>query len=120
MLALDSTFTALKQLFAPYADRLRIVADSESTYMLEGEYDPALHRPRFFGGVRAGAHQVSLYLMPVYSNPELIGGISDDLRRRLYGKSVFHFTRPDDHLIEEVRALIEVAFRHYERSGFVT
>ncbi len=115
----DETFAALKGLLAPYATRLHVTADGSATYMLDGEYAPAIKRPMFFAGVRAGRAYVSFYLMPVYSNPELMGRISDSLRRRLHGKSCFNFTRPEPELFDELRGLVHSGFDCYERLGYV-
>ena len=115
----DATFAALKAIFAPYVSRLVTSTDTTSTYMLDGEYVAALKRPLFFGGVRQGKAYVSFYLMPVYSNPELMGNISDGLRRRLTGKSCFNFTRPEPELFEELAQLVEASFACYERLNYV-
>jgi hypothetical protein len=115
----DVTFAALKSLLAPYAARLHITADAPGTYMLDGEYAAAMKRPMFFAGVRAGSSYVSFYLMPVYSNPELMGRISDSLRRRLHGKSCFNFTRPEPELFAELSGLVSSGFDCYERLGYV-
>jgi hypothetical protein len=119
MAKFEETFTALKHLLAPYAARLHVSADAPRAYMLEGEYAPAFKRPMFFAGVRAGSTYVSFYLMPVYSNPELMGRISDPLRRRLHGKSAFNFTRPEPELFDELSALVQSGFDCYERLGYV-
>lgn len=115
----ELTFAALKALLAPYEPRLHITADAATTYMLDGEFNPQINRPMFFAGVRAGKTYVSFYLMPVYSNPELMGRISDGLRRRLHGKSCFNFTRPEPELFDELRELVRSGFQCYERLGFV-
>jgi hypothetical protein len=115
----DATFVALKALFDPYVERLTVTADGPTTYMLDGAFSPALKRPMFFGGVRAGKTYVSLHLMPVYTNPELMGRISDALRRRLHGKSCFNFTQPDPELFDELRELLARGFVTYERLGYV-
>src|SRR5215472_10200973 len=86
MARFDETFAELKDLLAPYEPRLTVTSDAPATYMLEGEHNPELKRRMFFAGVRVGRAYVSFYLMPVYSNPELMGRISDGLRRRLHGK----------------------------------
>lgn len=119
MARFDDTFTALRGLLAPYAARLHVTADAPTTYMLDGEYASALKRPMFFAGVRAGSAYVSFYLMPVYSNPELMGRISDPLRRRLHGKACFNFTRPEPELFDELRGLLRSSFDCYERLGYV-
>jgi hypothetical protein len=115
----DATFASLKHLFAPYEPRLYISVDNETTYMLDGEYSAAFKRPMFFGGVRSGRAYVSFYLMPIYSNPELMGNISDALRRRLHGKSCFNFTHAEPELYAELRGLIARGFATYERLGYV-
>jgi hypothetical protein len=115
----ELTFAACKALLAPYAPRLTTSADSATTYMLEGEYAPAMKRPMFFAGVRSGRAYVSFYLMPVYSHPELMGRISDGLRRRLHAKSGFNFTRPEPELLEELRDLVRDGFECYLRLGYV-
>ncbi len=115
----DETFVALKGLLAPYAPRLHVSTDAPNNYMLDGEYAPAIKRPMFFAGVRAGSSYVSFYLMPVYSNPELMGRISDSLRRRLHGKSCFNFTRPEPELFAELSGLVRSGFDCYERLGYV-
>ena len=115
----DQTFADLRALFAPYESRLHVSADAPANYMLEGEHSDELKRPMFFGGVRSGRAYVSFYLMPVYTHPELMGRISDGLRRRLHGKSCFNFTRPEPELFEELRDLVAAGFSHYERLGHV-
>ncbi|HTX58109.1 MAG TPA: hypothetical protein VMH02_00435 [Verrucomicrobiae bacterium] len=115
----EITFAALRALFAPYAARLVATADDASTYMLDGCHCAALKRAMFFGGVRAGKSYVSLHLMPIYTNPELLSRISDALRRRMQGKSCFNFTKPDAALFEELSRLIDAGFRTYLAAGYV-
>jgi hypothetical protein len=115
----DATFTQLKSLFAPYVDRLQTSADTESNFMLDGVFVSEFKRPMFFGGVRRGKAYVSFYLMPMYSNPELLGKISDDLRRRMQGKSCFNFTRVEPELFAELEQLVHAGFACYERLQYV-
>lgn len=119
MPSFGTTFDDLKALLAPYVSRLHVTADSPFAYMLDGEYVAELKRPMFFAGVRAGKSYISFYLMPVYSHPELMGRISDGLRRRLHGKSCFNFTRPEPELFEELRQLVERGFERYRELGYV-
>lgn len=115
----DETFAALKALLAPYTARLNASTDTASNYMLEGEFSPELKRPMFFAGVRQGRAYVSFYLMPVYSNPELMGRMSDGLRRHLHGKSCFNFTKAEPELFDELAQLVHAGFACYERMNFV-
>ena len=62
-------------------------------------------KPIWFGGVRTGKRYVSYYLMPVYVFPDLLDGISPELRRRMQGKSCFNFARVDTPLFAELETL---------------
>ncbi len=119
MPAFGTTFEDLKALFDPYLDRLTVTADTPAQFTLEAGPVSGFRRPIFFGGVRAGRNYVSFHFMPIYSNPELMGGISDALRRRLHGKSCFNFVTPEPELYEELRDLIARGFACYERLGYV-
>jgi hypothetical protein len=48
---------------------------------------------------------VSYYLMPVYVDPCLLDGISENLKRRMQGKSCFNFTETDQPLFKELTRL---------------
>jgi len=113
------TFAALKALFAPYAPALTVTADDERTYMLDGAYSKAMKRAMFFGGVRHGKSYVSLHLMPVYTNPELLSPISDRLRKRLQGKSCFNFNAPEPDLFADLALLIHAGFKKYVDDGYI-
>jgi len=113
------TFRVLRALLAPYADRLHPSEDTASHYMLDGEYSEEFKRRMNFGGVHVRKNFVSLHLMPVYTHPELIGRISDPLRRRMQGKSCFNFIRPDRELFTELSGIIDAGFTLYESIGWV-
>jgi hypothetical protein len=116
---LRGTFTVLKGLLVPYASRLHTTQDSEYFYMLDGEYAAEFKRTMFFGGVQIRRAYVSLHLMPVYTNPELLGAVSDALKKRMQGRSCFNFVRPERDLLVELSALIDRGFVLYERLGWV-
>jgi hypothetical protein len=116
---LDGTFRVLKGLLEQYAPRLHATQDSATFYMLDGEYVPEFNRPMGFAGVQIRRAFVSFHLMPVYSHPELLSGISDSLRKRLHGRSSFNFVRPERDLLVELSALVDRSFALYERLGWV-
>ncbi len=113
------TFRVLKGLLVPYAPRLHATQDTDSFYMLDGEYAAEFKRTMFFGGVQIRRAYVSFHLMPVYTNPELVGNISDALKKRMQGKSCFNFIRPERELLVELSALVDRGFALYERFGWV-
>jgi hypothetical protein len=59
----------------------------------------------FAAGTRLGKRYVSYYLMGVYAAPELMAGMSPELKRRMQGKSCFNFTKIDKALFSELAAL---------------
>jgi hypothetical protein len=119
MIDRSATYAALKALFAPYASRLSVTADDETTYMLDAAYSSVMKRAMFFGGVRYGKNYVSLHLMPVYTNPELLSPISDRLRKRLQGKSCFNFNQPEPDLFADLALLINASFKKFEAEGYI-
>lgn len=61
--------------------------------------------PRFFGAVQTKKSYVSYHLMPVYEDPALLHGITVALRKRMQGKSCFHFKVEDPSLFGELDTL---------------
>jgi hypothetical protein len=115
---LHGTFRVLRALLDPYASRLQVTADTETRYDLGG-YVEEFKRPLVFGSVSVRRNFVSFHLMPVYSHPELIGRISDRLRRRMQGKSCFNFIQPDSELFAELSTIVDAGFKLYESIGWV-
>ncbi|MGA7571212.1 MAG: hypothetical protein WCA80_10435 [Candidatus Aquilonibacter sp.] len=113
------TFAVLKGLLVPYAPRLHAAQDTATFYMLDGEYVSDFKRAMPFGGVQIRRAFVSFHLSPIYSHPELLGSVSDALKKRLHGRSCFNFVRPERELLVELSALVDDGFGLYERLGWV-
>jgi hypothetical protein len=73
----------------------------------------------FFGAVKTGKRSVSFHLMPVYVDPDLVQGISPELRKRIQGKSCFNFTRQDDALLGELETLTAAGFARIQDDGTI-
>ena len=103
----------LEAVLDPYRDRLE-------TYELYGV--PYLRRPGakahdWFAGVSDGKGVVRFFLLPMHQHPELIEGISPELRERKRGASLFAFASIDGPQLEELRALVARAFERYMAEG---
>jgi hypothetical protein len=72
----------------------------------------------WFAGTRVGKNYVSYYLMPVYGRPELLAGISPELRRRKQGKSCFNFSAVDETLMGELATLTERSFEAFMSADY--
>lgn len=94
----------LQAIFDPY--RGRLVASKEGPDGLSLDLPGHEGNPwGYVGGTRLGKRYVSYYLMGVYGAPELLDGISPELRRRMQGKSCFNFTAIDEALFAELAQL---------------
>jgi hypothetical protein len=102
----------LEGVLDPYRDRLE-------AYDLYGA--PYLRRPGakahdWFAGVSEGRGVVRYFLLPMHGHPELLDGVSHELRKRKTGASLFSFTTLDDAGLTELEALVARAFATYMES----
>lgn len=113
-----ATFRALKAILQPLEPDLVKVHDQDDNYYLDTAFIQKNRKPLYFGSVRSGRNRVSFHLMPVYLWPDLLDGVSAELKRRMQGKSCFNFTAPDPDLTE-LRALTNQGFTRYREAGYV-
>ena len=110
----QALFGRFKAMLQPYASKMHLADERPGMYGLdmapEGQRDPST----WFAGTRLGKRYVSYYLMPIYVQPELLEGISPELRRRMQGKSCFNLTKVDEPLLAELERLTAVS---YEATG---
>jgi len=116
---LNAVFTALRAIMAPYAARLDVKKDDPSELYLDTRYLQKNKKPLFFGAVQIKKAFVSVHLMPVYLQPELLAGLSPGLTSRMQGKSCFNFAEVDAALFAELASLTAAASASYEAQGFV-
>ena len=102
---LNAVFTELRAIMAPYAARLDAKKDDATELYLDTRYLQKNKKPLFFGAVQIKNSYVSFHLMPVYTRPELLQGLSAGLKSRMQGKSCFNFSAVDKPLFKELAAL---------------
>ena len=100
-------FEQLKTILKPYAERLTLKADTPDTYYIDGPYSEKWKKPLFFGSAVVKKNYVSFYLMPVYMYPDLLNGISPQLKKRMQGKSCFNFKKVELELFNELAELTQ-------------
>lgn len=98
-------FAALRAILAKHAKALKVTSDGPKGYSLNTPYSEKWKRELFFGGVQVAKNYVSFHLFPVYMFPDLLDGVSDELKGRMQGKSCFNFRAPDAKLFAELAAL---------------
>lgn len=109
----EPIFNELKAILKPYENRPQCTIDQPGHYSLDGAYSPKYKKAVFFGAVQVKKNYVSFYLMPVYIHPHLLAGLSDQLKKRMQGKSCFNFTRLGPDLLSELRALTAASFEDF-------
>ena len=115
----QEVFLELKAILEPYAPKLKVVSDKPGNYYLDTHHVTKNKKPIFFGAAHAGKAYVSFHLMPVYAFPELLEGMSPDLKKRMQGKSCFNFTAVDQRLFKELAKLTKAGFARYKAEKFV-
>ena len=103
-------FDRFRSMLAPYAAQMHVSADARGFYGIDMAPEGARDPSTWFAGTRLGKRYVSYYLMPIYVHPELLDGISPELRRRMQGKSCFNLTKVDERLLAELEALTKAGF----------
>lgn len=101
--------TRLEAVLDPYRDRLE-------AFELYGV--PYLRRPGakahdWFAGVSEGTGVIRFFLLPMHHHPELLDGVSPELRKRKTGASLFAFKTLDDEGLAELERLVARAFERY-------
>jgi hypothetical protein len=111
-------FDQLKPFIKKYAKGMTTTVDDPDAYSLDTKYIMKNQKPLYFGAVKINKRYVSYHLMPVYVFPELLNDISPELKARMQGKFCFNFTKPDDTLFKELKALTRTAYMRYQDAGY--
>ena len=112
-------FQELKTILEPYESKLTVVKDTPNAYYLNtNTIGPSMH-PIWFGGAQIGKAYVSFHLIPVYTVPALLEGMSPALRKRMQGKSCFNFKTADKALFKELKALTKAGYAEFKKIEWV-
>ena len=112
-----SVFEQLKIILKPYAEKLTLKVDTSDTYYIDGPYSEKWKKQLFFGSAQIKKNYVSFYLMPVYMYPELLQGISPELRKRMQGKSCFNFKKMEPELFKELSDLTRKSVNKFQQEN---
>lgn len=115
----QKTFEALHKILYRWAAPMEVAVDEPDHYALDTRHIMKNKKPLEFGSVRIRKTYVSFHLMPIYVNPELTAGLSDQLKKRQQGKSCFNFKAPDEVLFRELALLVQAGYQDYARQGYI-
>jgi len=110
-------FQQLKKILEPFASKLTVTADSTEAYSLDGSYSEQWKRNLFFGSAQIKKNYVSFYLMPVYMYPDLLKGVSSELKKHMQGKSCFNFKKVEPGLFRELTSLTKKGFERFRKEN---
>lgn len=114
-----TVFDELKSILTPYAKKMDVAHDTDTYYLLNTRHIMKNKQPLCFGGVRLGKNYVSFYLMAVYASPDLLKGISPELKKRMQGKSCFNFKEVDKQLFKELKTLTKAGAAKFGDGKFI-
>lgn len=118
---LSTLHDQLRAILEPYASKLVTTRSDARELWLSSHVQQQNRKPLFFGAVRRKTGSVAFHLMPIYTHPALLEGLSDGLRARLKGKGCFDFTARDRSLLKELKTLTRRAFAvHTEHARVIT
>jgi len=112
-------FARLKAIFQPYVKKMDVTGDGETCFMLNTRYIMKNKQPLCFGGVKTGKAYVSFYLMSVYAAPDLLKGMSPELKKRMQGKSCFNFKEVDEKLFRELGKLTRAGAAKFSDEKYI-
>jgi hypothetical protein len=115
----DKVFAKLKSIFQPYMKNMDVTGDSQSSFLLNTRHIMKNKQPLCFGGVRIGKAYVSFYLMSIYACPDLLKGMSPELKKRMQGKSCFNFKEVDEKLFKELKQLTKAGAARFSDENFI-
>ena len=105
--------TRLEAVLDPYRGRLEAFDLYGAPYLRR----PGAKAHDWFAGVSEGKGVVRFFLLPMHHHPELLEGISPELRKRKTGASLFAFKTLDDVQLAELEGLVARAFEGYMAEG---
>ncbi|MFZ3266205.1 MAG: hypothetical protein WA172_19520 [Terriglobales bacterium] len=111
-----SAFEGLRQILKPYDKKLHVTKDQPGNYMSESKSLRYLGKPLMFAGITSKSY-VAFHLFPVYMFPNLVDGISPELKRRMQGKTCWNFKKAEESLFGELGKVVEASFRRFEEMG---
>ena len=115
----ESVFSELRAILTRHVGALSVTEDSPNRYCLEGGHHPKHRTPMPIAWVQVGKAYVSFHHMGVYARPDLLQGVSKELRARMQGKSCFNFTSVDNVLFAELEELTVRAFAAFRNAPFM-
>ncbi len=115
----ENIFLELKEILLPYSTGMVVAIDRPDNFYLNTHHVMKNQKPMYFGSVKINKNYVSFHLMPVYVFPELLEGISPELKKRVQGKSCFNFKAANPRLLQELKELTLAGYEKYQKADYL-
>ena len=112
---LERVFVRLRTILERHRGNLVVTENAATHYCLTGGIHPTHKRPFPIAWVQINKAYVSFHHMGVYAAPELLAGVSKQLKGRMQGKSCFNFKTIDEPLFAELEQLTVQAFETFRQ-----
>jgi hypothetical protein len=123
-----AVFALLRGILQQHANEFHVSTDTTTGYCLEAPVGPATIRAWRgktkmkmipVAWVQSGKSYVSYHHMALYGNSKLRDGLSEELSRRMQGKTCFNFRVPADVPLSELQTLTARGLAAMRSDGFI-
>jgi hypothetical protein len=112
----ELAFQGLRKILKPYDTKLRVIKDGPGAYMSESKSIRYQGKPVMFAAITSKSY-VAFHLFPVYMFPDLVKGISPELKKRMQGKTCWNFKKAEGALFAELGGLVDASFQRFAEFG---
>ena len=112
----ELAFQGLRKILRPYDAKLRVLKDGPGGYMSESKSIRYQGKPLMFASITSKSY-VAFHLFPVYVFPDLLKGISPELKRRMQGKTCWNFKKAEEALFAELEGIVKASFQRFAEFG---
>ena len=112
----ELAYQGLRRILKPYDKKLRVLKDEPSFYMSESKSIRYQGKPVMFASIISKSY-VAFHLFPVYMLPDLLQGISPELKKRMQGKTCWNFKKAEEERFAELGELVEASFQRFAGVG---
>ena len=112
-------FEKLKKVLSSLNKGLEVKKNAPDYYYLNTN-KKIKDKEMFFGAVQIRKSYVAYHLYPVYTNPELLDEISDNLKKRMQGKSCFNFKKEiTEEQLNGIKELTKKSYKKFIENGYI-
>ena len=114
---LKPVYDKLVKIMKKHEKNLKVSTDNKRNYSLTGPMSEKFKKELWFGAVQIKKNYVSYHLMPVYMYSDINKEISNELRKRMQGKSCFNFKEIDKDLFKQLAELTVKSYKTFKQRG---